>query len=54
MNSAVRLTCVECAATSEDGTGWRAYPVGMDDEMDDEEMVAVYCPECAERQFSEE
>ena len=38
------LECVECAARSEDGRGWRAV-LTIDDE------VGIYCPECAEREF---
>jgi hypothetical protein len=29
----------------------RAYLVGIEHEMDDEEMVTLYCPDCAEREF---
>ena len=45
MNRALRLTCVECGATSEDGLGWRAFLVGVHDELDDEETVAGLLPD---------
>jgi hypothetical protein len=39
------LLCAECAALSPPGAvGWRADLVGDED-------VAVYCPECAAREF---
>jgi RNase P subunit RPR2 len=41
-----RLFCVECDATTETGDGWRAY-LTYDDE------IAVYCPDCAEWEFSD-
>ena len=41
----------QACALARQGAPWRAYPVGVRDEMDDEEMVAVYCPECAAREF---
>jgi predicted RNA-binding Zn-ribbon protein involved in translation (DUF1610 family) len=40
-----RLQCVECGRVSrEDERGWTAW-LTVDDE------VAVYCPECGEREF---
>jgi Zn finger protein HypA/HybF involved in hydrogenase expression len=45
------LRCVECATEAENGLGWRSYVVGVSDEIDDEEALAVYCPECAGREF---
>jgi hypothetical protein len=47
------LRCVECATESENGLGWRAYLVGVSDEIDDDEALAVYCPACAVREFNE-
>jgi hypothetical protein len=31
--------------------GWRAYLVGVADEVDGDETVVVYCSECAAREF---
>ena len=46
------LACTECGILAPpDAPRWHAYLVGISDELDDEEMVAVYCPECAEREF---
>ena len=46
------LTCAECGIEAPpDATGWRAYVVSVRDEMNDEEYVTVYCPECAAREF---
>lgn len=49
------LSCVECGTTSEGGRGWKAYLAGAVDEDKEEEdaghLVALYCPECAEREF---
>ena len=46
------LVCVECGAVAPpDALGWRAYLVGVHDVLDDGETVAVYCPQCAEREF---
>jgi hypothetical protein len=46
------LICAECGAEAPpDAGGWRAYVVGVGDEMDDEEEVMTYCPECAAREF---
>jgi hypothetical protein len=48
------LICVECRAIAPpEVPGWRAFLVGVHDELDDEETVAVYCPECAAREFGE-
>jgi hypothetical protein len=51
------LQCEECertAATASDARRWRAYFAG-DPEIDDprEELVVVYCPECARREFGQ-
>jgi hypothetical protein len=46
------LVCVECVAEAPPGAvGWRAMFTVGDEDAEDEEMVAVYCPECAEREF---
>ena len=43
----LRLQCVECGRVSREGErGWAAR-LTVDDE------VAVYCPECDEREFGE-
>jgi len=44
------MRCVECECHTEDARGWRAYLV---DDAEDEEApsVALYCPECSEREF---
>ena len=51
------LNCEECAtqpATVEEALRWRAYLIGVvDDDGDDGEEVAVYCPECADREFGD-
>ena len=39
------LECEECRARSREGRGWRAY---LDEDSSD---VAIYCAECAEREF---
>jgi hypothetical protein len=38
------LVCVECGAESEAGEGWKAY-------LTADAEPAVYCPDCAEREF---
>ena len=48
------LRCVECGRRTEGlgfGGGWRAYPTL---EPDGSESVAVFCPECAQREFGED
>jgi hypothetical protein len=45
-----KLVCVECGTSSEDGSGWRAEPVTDDEELDPDEL-AIYCPNCWEREF---
>lgn len=50
------LVCVECGALSDErAEGWRAVLAGgLVDGVDRGELeVGVYCPECAEREFSE-
>ena len=43
------LTCVECGAKAPpDAVRYRAYVVGVDDEVDAHEEVVTYC---AEREF---
>jgi hypothetical protein len=51
MDQARELRCTECGAVSRDGRGWRAYFVGVGDEVDPDEEVVTYCPACAEREF---
>jgi hypothetical protein len=43
-----RLRCIECAASTTDSLGWRAYLTVGDE---DAEEVAVYCTACAAREF---
>ena len=45
------LVCAACAAVTEDGTGWKAMLTVGDEDAEDDEAVAVYCPECAAREF---
>jgi hypothetical protein len=46
------MECQECGlavARDANAEGWRAYR--YDDSGDDEPMVLIYCPVCAEREF---
>ena len=46
------LNCEECAtqpATAEEARRWRAYLIAVVDDGD--QTVAVYCPECADREL---
>jgi hypothetical protein len=44
-----RLECVECRRVSrESERGWTAHLTAEDDGS---ESVAIYCPECSEREF---
>ena len=45
------LVCVECGIVTEDGAGWQAYLTVGDEDAEHVEQVAVYCPECAAREF---
>ena len=52
------LVCTECGETSEDGEGWKAElavklldEYEVDTEGSDE--VAVFCPRCWSREFSD-
>ena len=48
------LNCEECAtqpATVEEALRWRAYLTSVVE--DEGEEVAVYCPECADREFGD-
>jgi hypothetical protein len=52
------LNCEECAtqpATVEEALRWRAYLIAVVEDDGDEEVaeVAVYCPECADREFGD-
>ena len=48
------LVCEECAAEAPTGAvGWRAYLTVGDEDAEDAEQVAVYCPACAAREFCE-
>lgn len=51
--SAAMLRCVECATESENGLTWRAYVVGVGDEVDPDEEVVTNCPECDGREFGD-
>ena len=49
------LNCEVCAtqpATVEEARRWRAYLSAVVEDKGDEE-VAVYCPECADREFGD-
>lgn len=48
----VELACTACGTTTEDGTGWRAE-IAPDDAGADVPEIAVYCPECWEREFGD-
>jgi ribosomal protein S27AE len=44
-----RLQCAECGRVSREGErGWTAYLTAEDDGS---EAVAVFCPDCGEREF---
>ena len=53
----MRLVCVECGATTDDGEHGKAVlAVSLleEDEFDEEEHeVAVFCPECWSREFGD-
>jgi hypothetical protein len=44
------LTCV---AVTEDATGWKAMLAVGNEDAEDVEEVAVYCSECAAREFDD-
>ncbi len=47
----IALKCVECGREAgEIAPGWQAYLVG-DPEIEDDEEIVVYCPDCARREF---
>jgi hypothetical protein len=51
-SQSVPVVSAECGRLAPpDARGWRAFLVGIDDEMDDEETVVVYCPECEAREL---
>ncbi len=43
--------CIECSVVTDDGIGWKAMLTVGDENAEDVEEVAVYCPECAAREF---
>ncbi len=52
------LVCIECGETSEDGEGWKAELVAKLIDSDEFEVqgpheVAVFCPRCWSREFSD-
>jgi hypothetical protein len=48
------LVCVECAAEAPpDALGWQAYLTVGDEDAEDHEEVAVYCPACAAQELDE-
>ncbi|MDF2696090.1 MAG: hypothetical protein K0S65_4473 [Labilithrix sp.] len=58
LNCGPMLNCEECAtqpATVEEALRWRAYLIAVVEDDGDEEVaeVAVYCPECADREFGD-
>jgi hypothetical protein len=46
------LECVKChkRLSYEDAPGWHAYLTG-DQNIDDNEKIVIYCPDCARREF---
>jgi predicted RNA-binding Zn-ribbon protein involved in translation (DUF1610 family) len=42
------IRCVECRREDDGARGWRAYLLA-----DEPERVAIYCPNCAEREFGD-
>jgi hypothetical protein len=47
------LRCDECGDTTTDGTGWKAALAVGGEDAEDVQEVAVFCPECAEREFAD-
>jgi hypothetical protein len=48
------LTCEECGREAEtvgEALRWRAYQTAADEEEGEGKGVAVYCPDCAQREF---
>jgi ribosomal protein L40E len=46
------LVCAECAAEAPPGAfRWRACLIVGDEDAEDVEGVAMFCPECVEREF---
>ena len=45
------LICIECGEASKDGEGWKA-DVDLIDEVEPDE-IAVFCPDCWSREFSD-
>ena len=46
------LVCTQCATDAPpDAFGWQAHLTVGDDDAEDAEEVATYCPECAAREF---
>ena len=45
------LVCLECCAVTGDGTGWKAMLTVGDEDAEEVEEAAVYCPECAAMEF---
>ena len=46
------LVCVECRLESDESARrWRLYSAEDPDDPDAEPMLAVYCPDCANREF---
>jgi len=48
------LRCAACGnEAAKDATGWRAVLTVGDEDEEEVEEVAVFCPECAEREFGD-
>jgi hypothetical protein len=47
----VMLRCAECDTVCEYAEGWVAYRIDDEEESEVPGYVAVYCPQCAEREF---
>jgi hypothetical protein len=46
------LVCAECATEAPPGAfGWLACHIAGDEDAEDIKEVAVFCPECAVREF---
>jgi hypothetical protein len=47
----IALECVECGKGEDEiAPGWQAFLVA-DPDIEDEEEIVAYCPDCARREF---
>lgn len=50
--NAWRLVCAQCAAVAPpEARGWKAELAVGDEDAEDVEAMAIYCPGCAAREF---